>query len=129
MTFMTRRWWLMLTIAGAGCGPAREDSAPALPAQNGRWTLAGVATPVPDRVGAAKAAWRATYAGTPPVTLTVYGMPSETNAFDALQRWRPAPGKLAFYKGRYFCIAESDGAAFPDLNAFTTGLQASLPAR
>ena len=42
----------------------------------------------------------------------MYAMPSETNGFDALQKWRPEAGKLAFYKGRYSGIAESAG---PDL--------------
>jgi hypothetical protein len=111
----------------AACGPAREPSAPALPKQAARWTLDSDAHPVADRVGAATTAWRWTFSGTPSMRLTGYAMPSETSAFDALQKWRAEPGKLAFYYGRYFYLAESPGAGFKDLNEFRTALAPAKP--
>ncbi|MBS1874678.1 MAG: hypothetical protein JSU00_15795 [Acidobacteria bacterium] len=124
---MTRRRWLALCVTAAACGPGREETSPALPRQAGSWTLASDAQPVADRAGAARAAWRATYAGAPAMTLTVYAMPTETSSFDALQKWRATAGRLAFYKGRYFCIAESTGAGFDELSRFTTALREALP--
>ncbi len=71
--------------------------------------------------------WRWTYEGTPPIQLTVYRMPSQTSAFAAVQDWRPAAGQLAFYKDRYYGIAESAGAGIRTLTRFVAAVQTALP--
>ncbi len=77
--------------------------------------------------GALKA-WRATYAGTPPMKLTLYRMPwSPGSAWDAIQEWRPRPGAMAFAKGSYFGVAESAGADQQTLRRFAQGVTAALP--
>ena len=103
-----------------------ENGPPAFPKYAGDWTL----TSGPDNTEAlagAEGAWTMQYSGTPPMRLTVCKMPSQTGAFDAVQRWRAEAGKLAFYKGRFFGIAESPGADHAALNRFAATVQASLP--
>jgi hypothetical protein len=73
-------------------------------------------------------AWRATYSGTSPITLTLYAMPwSPGSAWDAIQRWRPVPGAMAFAKSRYFGVAVSPGADQATLKRFVQGVLATLP--
>jgi hypothetical protein len=76
----------------------------------------------------ARKAWRATYTGTAPITLTLYAMPwSPGNAWDAIQRWRRVPGAVAFAKDRYFGVAVSPGADEATLKRFVEGVAATLP--
>jgi hypothetical protein len=73
-------------------------------------------------------AWRATYSGTSEITLTLYAMPwSPGSAWDAIQRWRPVPGAMAFSKGRYFGVAASQGSDEATLSRFVQGVMAILP--
>jgi hypothetical protein len=45
------------------------------------------------------------------MTLTIYFMPNEfASAFDAAQKWQPQPGKMSFFKGRYFGVVEASAA-------------------
>jgi hypothetical protein len=73
-------------------------------------------------------AWRATYSGTSEIALTLYAMPwSPGSAWDAIQRWRPVSGAMAFSKGRYFGVAVSQGADEAALKPFVQGVMATLP--
>jgi hypothetical protein len=106
----------------------------ALPVSAAEWRLADQALlkPVPAgmknfRSGEwARKAWRGTYIGARPMTVTVYGMPR--GGFDAIQQWSVTPGKMAFLKGGYFGIAESAGASQEELTRFVRGVEAALPA-
>jgi hypothetical protein len=63
--------------------------------------------------------------------LTLFKMPGwpGATAFDALQKWRPAqPGKVGFFKGRYFGVVESPQADRPTLDRFTVAVEGALPA-
>jgi hypothetical protein len=73
----------------------------------------------------ARKAWRGTYRGDPPMTVTVYDM--QGSGFDALQQWRVTPGKLAFLKGGYFGIVESPEASAEAMTRFARGVEAALP--
>ena len=55
-----------------------------------------------------------------------YARDACATAFDALQKWRVQPGKMAFYKGGYFGVVESatDKAT---LNRFVLAVEATLP--
>ena len=97
-----------------------------MPASVGEWRRSGdasAATPVPRGV----AAWSAVYDGTPRITATIHEMPSGL-AFDVLQKWRPEPGKLAFFRGRYFGVAESAGTDQRALQPFVAAFEKLLPA-
>ncbi|MCU1236622.1 MAG: hypothetical protein JWP63_4589, partial [Candidatus Solibacter sp.] len=94
-----------------------SDSAPESAAG---WTLTSpprCTTPVPPELQR----WRGTngartvclgdYTGAPPMTLPIYCMPNEfASAFDAAQKWQPQPGKMSFFKGRYFGVVEASAA-------------------
>jgi hypothetical protein len=62
--------------------------------------------------------------------LTLFYMPGwpGATAFDALQKWQILPGKMAFYKGRYFGVVESPKADRNALNRFTIAVESTLPA-
>jgi hypothetical protein len=134
---MNRWLWRFGILAVAiGCAPVFGLFSPelkALPASAGEWRLEEQATrkPVPTewknfRSGEwARKAWRGKYVGEPPMAVTVYLMPR--SAFDAIQQWRVAPGKMAFFKGGYFGIAESPGASQERLLRFVRGVEAALP--
>ncbi|MBZ5626601.1 MAG: hypothetical protein LAQ69_49160 [Acidobacteriia bacterium] len=53
---------------------------------------------------------------------------SGATAFDAFQKWRPAqPGKMGFFKGRYFGVVESPQADRATLDGFTVAVEKALP--
>ena len=70
---------------------------------------------------------QAVYQGTPTITVELTEKSSTTIAFSTVQDWRPTSGKLAFYKGRFFGIAQSPTAGQRTLNKFVTAFEASLP--
>jgi hypothetical protein len=97
----------------------------ALPPSAAEWKLVEQTAIQPART---LKAWRASYDGTPPMTLTLYLMPwSPDSAWDAIQRWRGLPGAMAFAKGRYFGVAQSPGAEQGTLKRFVQGVTAALP--
>jgi hypothetical protein len=73
---------------------------------------------------------QAEYAGSPSMRLTLFEMPewAGATAFDAFQKWRPSqPGKMAFYKGRYFGVVESPQAGRAALDRFVVAVENTLP--
>jgi len=133
-----KRLWIVLVLAAVielsrGYFTPRLE---ALPAASDGWTLVAQAAlaPVPadlqtwPETSRAVKAWRGTYSGASPITITLYAMPwSPGNAWDAIQRWRPAPGTMAFAKGRYFGVAVSPGADQATLRRFVQNFTAMLP--
>jgi hypothetical protein len=100
------------------------------------WTLASQSVFEPPPAGlrqwngtaGTRRAWHAEYRGSPPISLTVYELPgSPGSAFDAIQQWRPMPGRMAFSKGAYFGVAEAPGADPKVINRFVEGVAAGLP--
>lgn len=80
-------------------------------------------------IAAARRVCRAQYAGTPPVRLTLFDMPDYPGAspFDAWQKWPPnQPGKIGFYAGRFFGVAESEVAGPAALDRFAVALARAL---
>jgi hypothetical protein len=130
-----KRLWIIL-LAAAGIELSRGYLTPtvqALPEAPAGWTRVTQTAldPIPHEwpeTSHAQKAWRATYKGTAPIELTLYAMPwSPGNAWDAIQRWRPVPGAVAFAKGRYFGVAVSLGADQAALQRFVEGVAAALP--
>lgn len=70
--------------------------------------------------------FRAEYSGPGKVTVTLTEMTSSGDAFEAMQRWKPMPGRLAFYKDRYFGVAQSADLDAKALNAFVSALEKKL---
>jgi hypothetical protein len=117
-----------VTTALAACTAKKTGGPPEFPKYAGDWTLQSGPEPA-ESVAGAEGAWVARYSGNPPMRLTVIRMPSQTGAFDAVQRWRAEAGKLAFYKGPFFGIVESPGADHAAMNRFAAAIQSSLPDR
>jgi len=134
-----KRLWIIL-VAGIAIEFTRGYLTPrleALPTAADGWSRVNqtVFDPVPPEIEAwpetshALKAWKATYQGTEPVTLTLFAMPwSPGSAWDAIQRWRPAPGTRAFTKGRYFGVVESPRADQATLKRFIDNVLTGLPA-
>lgn len=123
---MKRTWVILLAAAlielTRGFFPPALQALPQSPAE---WTRVTQTALDPGRAGKA---WRATYTGTSEITLTLYATPwPPGNSWDAIQRWRPAPGTMAFAKGRYFGAATSPGADQGELKRFVEGVTATLP--
>ena len=81
-------------------------------------------------ISGARRVCRAEYAGLPGMRLTLFEMPQwpGATAFDAFQKWRPSqPGKLGFFKGRYFGVVESPQADRAALDRFTVAVEGALP--
>jgi hypothetical protein len=109
------------------------------PATAAEWKLSAPADCVKS-VPAELRAWRGTagarrvcradYTGTTTMRLTLFEMGSfpGASAFDAWQKWRPAqPGKMGFFKGRYFGVVESPQADRMTLDRFTVAVEKALP--
>src|SRR5579872_7232894 len=104
-----KRLWIIL-VAGVIIELSRGYFTPrleALPAKPDGWTLVTQTArdPVPAELktspvtSRAVKAWRGTYSGRSLMTTTLYAMPwSPGSAWDAIQRWRPAPGTMALRK-------------------------------
>ena len=127
VNLVSRRSWLLAACVLPAC-TSRHREGPAFPRYAGNWTLQSGPQDTEGASGA-EAAWVAIYAGQPNIRVTLQRMPSQTGAFAKVQEWRPAAGKLAFYKGPYFGIVEADGADHPTMNRFATAFQGSLPDR
>src|SRR5258706_12721224 len=61
---------------------------------------------------------RAVYAGPGTVTVTLTEMRSSGDAFEALQHWKPEAGRMAFFKDKFFAVAESKDLDQKAINAF-----------
>jgi len=110
------------------------------PRAAGDWTLSGVPDcgkhlPSDRRqwrgISGARRICRARYQGPVPIQLTLVELPGTpgATAFDAWQKWPPSqPGKIGFYKGRFFGVVES-AADRETLLRFTNALEEGLPGR
>ncbi|MFN3323927.1 MAG: hypothetical protein ACK5AZ_10560 [Bryobacteraceae bacterium] len=128
---MTRRYWIAALLMAAGC--RREEPRLLLPeAVGGEWTLAEsepvAAEEAPETIRALglREAARGRYTGPEEIGVTVYRMSTGAGAFEALQKHRPEEGKLAFYEGVYFVIAESPQAGRERLTTFSRAFGRAL---
>ncbi|MFO0503664.1 MAG: hypothetical protein ACK527_15845, partial [Acidobacteriota bacterium] len=48
--------------------------------------------------------WRATYHGPQDIEATFYRFPSNTEAFEVLQKWKKAPGEITFHDGAFLVV-------------------------
>ena len=101
---------------------AKESRGPSLPEQlPGGWTRGVI-----EGVTGAQPTIRTTYSGPGKVTVTFTEMAAAGNAFEAVQKWRPEKGKLAFQKDRWFVVLESADLDAGQLNNFAAALEKAL---
>jgi hypothetical protein len=81
-------------------------------------------------IAGARRVCRAEYAGVAAIRLTLFDMPGYPfgpGAFDAWQKWPPGqPGRIGFYSGHYFAVAESASADRATLDRFAVSLSQAL---
>jgi hypothetical protein len=70
--------------------------------------------------------WEGVYIGPNDAPVLVH-VEQTANAFEKVQQWKPVEGKLPFYKGNYFGVAESTAIDRGALNAFVAALERELP--
>jgi len=132
---------LLLGGALAVFSEQRSCAAPslALPPTAAGWSMASpahCAKPEPGELarwrgtGGARQVCSVAYTGSPGMIVAVYDMPESpgATAFDAMQKWDRQPGKMAFFKGRYFGVVESSPEADTEtLSRFIIALEAAIP--
>jgi len=130
---MTRRRWLCLTTALAGCGGAREPAVEPFPD-----TVAGVwrcterrqvpVSEAPDPVPrtAVRRLEVAEYAGPGKLQARAYELTSKEVGLDLAQRWRPSADTVFFWTGRYFVVVKWQEADRRALQAFTREMEKKL---
>jgi hypothetical protein len=136
---MQTRRELWLTVAAAilgGCQRPQAGKEPPLPNNVGQdWQLQseeGILTaqlPHQIRTMGVQNAWRGVYAGPGNFMVDYYMMGTPSNAFEAMQNWRPEEGKMAFHHERGFIVVESHDASREEMQQFVRQLQQSLQER
>ena len=93
----------------------------------GAWhrTSAGELTP-PAGIERIRAA---SYEGPGKIDVRVYQLTSPAMALDMAQQWKPAPGTVFFYSGRFFVLVGWQTADRKALREFVGALEKKFPAR
>jgi len=113
-----------------GCGRERGGTPPNT--LGDKWKLASAepvsadTAPLEVRALGLREARRAVYKGTPDVTVMLYEMTTGPGAFEMVQKWRPRPGAVSFYKDRFFVVCEADGNHEAELLEFSRLMEVSL---
>jgi hypothetical protein len=71
----------------------------------------------------------ASYEGPGKLDARLYQLTSPTVALDVVQRWKPAPGTVFFYSGRFFILIRWQTADRKALREFVGALEKKFPAR
>jgi hypothetical protein len=71
----------------------------------------------------------ASYEGPGKLDARVYQLTSSAVALDVVQRWRPAPDTVFFYKDRFFVLIQWQTADRKALQEFVTTLEKKFPAK
>ena len=128
---MTRRLFLLPLLFAACRAP--ERAAPALPdAVAGAWRktatrgLAPAAAPEPLARNTVRRAVQASYEGPGKADVTLYELSSSAAALDAVQRWRPMPDTVFFYKDNLFVVVKWQGADRKAVGEFVRALEKQL---
>ncbi len=115
----------------ARCGGERGGGAPP-DILGGKWKLVSVeaasadTAPLDVRALGLREARRAVYKGTPDVTVMLYEMTTGPGAFEMMQKWRPRPDAVSFYKNRFFVVCEASGNNKAELLEFSRLMEAKL---
>ncbi len=122
---MTRRYCLLLASALAACRSG-VPSGPLLPETVDAWRRRDLKD-LPPSGASVKRIQRATYEGPGKVEATVYETTSSGASLDMVQRRRPAPDTVFFYRDRYFVEVKWENADRNALSGFVRALEKSLP--
>jgi len=119
-----------VVLVACSCRQAPPSADSILPAAlDGGWSRVEhgdvPASEVPELVrnlGWRRSVW-ARYSGPVTISVRLHETASPTVAFECAQKWRHAPGTMAFHHGRHFVLVEGEPAR---LHAFIAALEAGL---
>lgn len=120
----------VILILLTSCNRAPQGAASLVPAAlDGGWSRVEhrelAADEVPDLVRSLgwKQSVSARYAGPATMEVSLHEMTSPTVAFECAQKWRHAPGTMAFHHGRRFVLVEGEARW---LQTFISALEKQL---
>jgi hypothetical protein len=124
---------LFLFLPLAGCGPATPAISEPPPAIHGGWVRAEMEKRTPEdapesvRTLNPVSVWRVTYRGPHDITGLWILYPSETVAFEAIQKINKGPAIRPFYRGAFFVVLDAQGAPAQALGDFQEGVTKAIP--
>ncbi len=119
--------FLLFFLYGCGKTPSEPLSLPQTLGSG--WTLTETTEIAPAEVGGepgryeVEFAVRARYSGTGELLIMCYRMKSEGTAFELVQKWRPADGAMAIYRGPWFATLEGESLSHDELSAAAAELE------
>lgn len=133
---ISRRSVLSLAALCFGCGAGAKGFVPPAEIEGGWKLISQGELPAADGAGEVRefglrSAHAAEYAGPEGRRLSVrfYRMGSGSAAFELVQTWRPAEGKMALYQGAWFVVLESPALDHRALSALAEPLERHLAGR
>jgi hypothetical protein len=129
---ITRRILVASAILVAGCAKPGVPRTNLLPESLGVWrrtALQEVSNPADTDViprGSIRRVQKARYEGAGNADVTLYELTSSAAALDAVQRWRPAPDTVFFYRDEFFVVVKYQDAERKALNALVRDLDKHL---
>jgi hypothetical protein len=128
---MTCRAIVLLALLLAACsGPSARG--PLLPESVDNWRRTSLrdlsAADAPEVIPRAslRRVQSATYEGAGKAEAVVYELSSSAASLDVVQRWRPVPDMVFFYRDQYFVTVRSAGADRQALAGFVRALEKSV---
>lgn len=123
---MTRRYWIVLMLAGSGCSQPPRGAESLLPASfGGVWQRRSLREIPPPKPTIARA-FEAGYEGAGKITVDLYEGKALGTAFEMTQHWKASPDTVFFDKGKYFVLVRWEQADRQAIRAFVRGLQKEL---
>jgi len=133
MVVSVRLSFFAFSLALAGCGALpHRPLIPVPPAAFEGWARAGLDTPsldqAPEAIRALKPVqWvRTSYRNKDSrssVLVEAFGMPTDSSAFEAQQKWHNEPGTVSFRHGNVFAVCSSPTETTQSLVAFSKKLE------
>jgi hypothetical protein len=129
---MTRRIWVLLPLALAGCQKSAPPVALFLESMDGGWRRTALAeaavSEAPDPVPrtAVRRLTVAEYSGPGRLEARAYELTSSAAGAGLAQRWRPSADTVFFSRGRYFVVVKWQAADRKALQAFVGNVERIL---
>lgn len=128
-----KRRTLLLPLALTACRRADEPAGPALPETvAGGWRRTAsrdvppAEAPEPLAPKTVRRATSAGYEGPGKAEVTLWELNSSASALDAVQRWRPRPNTVFFYKDNLVVVVKWEGADRQAIGDFVRALEKLL---
>jgi len=119
---------VLISLLAACAVPAPPSITEPPPRLTGGWTLKS-ATPAteafPLPIKPAKA-WRTSYQGPADFIAFFYLFNSNTEAFEAVQKWQKAPGEITFHDGNFLIVIPAKDIPKQATGDFTEAIMAAI---